>query len=421
MQRKINPVWWIVIAAAAILAINMGIRQTFGLFLPPVTRDLGVSREAFALSIALVNLMWGAGSPFAGALSDKFGASWVVLSGAVLYIAGLIIMATAAGPEGLVLSGLLIGLGVAGSGFTAVFGVVARAVPPEKRPMALSIASMGSAVGQFIALPYAHVLLTETGWVMTLFILAATAAVMAPLGFAMAVRVRPASAGAAPQPGAIPQTAPEAVPQPASQALIPALREAMTYPSFVLLTLGFFTCGFQLAAVVTHLPAFLGDKGFDASLGVIALTVVGLTNIAGTYLCGRAGEIMQIKVALTLIYIGRAVVFLGLLIFPLSNGFVIASMAVLGFLWLGTVPLTSGLITTFFGPRWLSMLYGVVFFSHQIGGFLGAWLGGLVYDRTQSYDILWWMMIGVSLFAAACHLPIREGPAPRLREAPAPA
>jgi predicted MFS family arabinose efflux permease len=191
----------------------------------------------------------------------------------------------------------------------------------------------------------------------------------------------------------------------------------MTYPSFIMLTLGFFVCGFQLAAVVTHLPAFLSDQGFDVRLGVIALTTVGLTNIAGTYLCGRAAEIMPAKIALTLMYLGRAVVFLGLLYIPLSDGFVIASAAVLGFLWLGTVPLTSGLINTFFGPRWLSMLYGIVFFSHQIGGFLGAWLGGIIYDQTQSYDILWWLTIAVSLMAALCHLPIREGPAPRMREA----
>ncbi len=408
MQRRIHPAWWIVIAGATILAVNMGIRQTFGLFLPPITRDLGVTREAFALSIALVNLIWGAGSPFAGALSDKYGAKWVVLGGTVFYVLGLIVMANSAGPEGLILSGVLIGLGVSGSGFTAIFGVVARAVQPEKRALALSIASMGSAVGQFVALPYAHVLLTDTGWITTLFVLAATASVMAPLGFAMSVRLTKDNTGGTQQTIATSLD---------GQALGAALREAMTYPSFILLTLGFFVCGFQIAAVATHLPAFIGDKGFDPSLGVIALTVVGLTNIAGTYLCGRIGEIISKKVALTLLYFLRAVIFLGFLYLPLSPELIIVMSAALGFLWLGTIPLTSGLIVTFFGPRWLSMLYGIVFFSHQIGSFLGAWLGGVVFDAYQSYDMLWWMTVAVSLLAALFHLPIRETASPRLEDA----
>ncbi len=401
MQKRIEPIWWIVIAAGTILAINMGIRQTFGLFLKPMTLDLGVSREVFGLAIALLNLLWGVGSPFAGALSDKFGAKWVVLSGALLYAAGLIIMATAGGEGGLVLSGMLIGLGVAGSGFTAVLGVVGRAAPPEKRALALSLTSMGSAIGQFIALPYVHVLISDAGWVIGLLVLAATAAVMAPLGFALASR----PAGDAPVSLALGAR---------DQPLGAALREAFCHPSFLLLTLGFYVCGFQLAAVGVHLPAFLTDKHFDPSLGVIALTMIGLTNIAGTYFCGRAGEIMPKRVALTLIYLGRGLVFLGLLYLPLTETTVIILAMALGFLWLGTIPLTSGLIDTFFGPRWLSMLYGVVFFSHQLGGFMGAWLGGWLYDRYQSYDMLWWAAIAVSLMAALCHMPISERPAPRL-------
>jgi predicted MFS family arabinose efflux permease len=403
-QRNIAPIWWIVLAAGTILAINMGIRQSFGLFLKPITLDLDVSREVFSLSIALLNLLWGAGSPFAGALSDKFGAKWVVLAGASFYAAGLVIMASSTGEGGLILSGVLIGLGVAGSGFTAVLGVVGRAAPPEKRATALSLTSMGSAIGQFAALPYAHVLMTETGWVTTLFLMAATAALMAPLGFAVASGVKNSEAGASPN----------ATPLLPDQRLGAALKEAFAHPSFVLLTLGFYVCGFQLAAVGTHLPAFLADKNFDASLGVIALTVVGLTNIAGTYLCGRMGEIIPKKIVLTCLYLGRGAVFLGFLYLPLTETTVILASAILGFLWLGTIPLTSGLIVTFFGPRWLSMLYGIVFFSHQVGGFMGAWLGGWFYDRYQSYDMLWWATIAVSLMAALCHLPIREQAAPRL-------
>jgi predicted MFS family arabinose efflux permease len=401
MHKRIDPIWWIVLAAGTILAINMGIRQTFGLFLKPVTLDLGVSREAFAFSIALLNLLWGVGSPFTGALSDKFGARWVLLGGAGLYVAGLVVMAAAGSESALSFSGVLIGLGVAGSGFTAVLGVVGRAASPDKRALAISLTSMGSAIGQFAALPYTHVLIEQTGWVTSLLILAGTAAIMAPLGFAL---------GSGPNGGGLP--APAGAPI-VEQRIGAALSEAFKHPSFMLLTAGFYVCGFQLAAVGVHLPAFLTDHNFDASLGVIALTVIGLTNIAGTYVWGRAGEFMPKRVALTLIYLGRGLVFLGLLYLPLTETVVIAYAAILGFLWLGTVPLTSGLIVTFFGPRWLSMLYGVVFLSHQIGSFMGAWLGGWLYDQYQSYDLLWWASIAVSLMAAALHLPISERAAPR--------
>ena len=402
MQKRIDPIWWIVLAAGTILAINMGIRQSFGLFLKPVTLDLGVSREAFAFSIALVNLFWGLGSPFTGALSDKFGARWVLLGGAALYAAGLAVMATAGSASALSLSGLLIGLGIAGSGFTAVLGVVGRAAPPEKQALAISLTSMGSAIGQFVALPYAHVLIGGTGWVMSLLILAGTAAIMAPLGFALGSG--PNGAGRLASAAAVPVV---------EQRIGAALGEAFRHPSFILLTAGFYVCGFQLAAVGVHLPAFLTDRNFDASLGVIALTVIGLTNIAGTYVWGRAGELMPKRVALTVIYLGRGLVFLGLLYLPLTEASVITYAAILGFLWLGTVPLTSGLIVTFFGPRWLSMLYGIVFVSHQVGGFMGAWLGGWLYDQYQSYDLLWWASIAVSLMAAALHMPISERPSPR--------
>jgi len=407
MRKPIAPIWWVVIAAGTILAINMGIRQTFGLFLKPITLDLELNREVFSLSIALLNLLWGAGAPFAGALSDKFGAKWVVITGAALYVGGLIIMATSTGEAGLIVSGVMLGLGVAGTGFTAVFGVVGRAAPPEKRALALSLTSMGSAVGQFVALPYTHVLMSETGWVVALLLLAVTAAVMAPLGMALASGDKSAKA----DPGAV------TVSPLAEQGMGAALVEAFKHPSFILLTLGFFVCGFQLAATATHLPAFLIDRNFDPSLGVIALTTLGLTNIAGTYLCGRAGEIIPKRYALTLIYMGRAMVFVALLYLPLSEGMVIVAAAILGFFWLGTIPLTSGLIVVFFGPRWLSMLYGIVFFSHQVGGFLGAWLGGWLYDTYQSYDMLWWMTIALSLMAALCHVPIREQPAARLAPA----
>jgi predicted MFS family arabinose efflux permease len=405
MQKPASLLWFIILTAGTILAINMGIRQTFGLYLKPVTEDLQISREGFAFSIAVLNLLWGAGSPFAGALSDRFGALWVLLGGAALYAAGLVVMATSSGETGLLVSGVLIGLGIAGSGISAVLGVVGRAAPPEKRQMALSLTSMGSAIGQFLALPYVHLLMDGAGWAISLIILAATAAVMAPLGIALTRAVPGGSASAS-----------AAVPE---QRIGAALSEAMKHPSFLLLTAGFFVCGFQLAAVGVHLPAYLSDKGFDPALAVIALTVVGITNIIGTYAFGRAGDFFPKRIALTLIYLGRGVIFLALLYIPLTETLMVLYAAILGLLWLSTVPLTSGLIVTFFGPRWLSMLYGIVFLSHQVGSFLGVWLGGWLYDRFQSYDMLWWAAIGTSLLAAALHMPISERPSPRLAMAPA--
>ncbi len=395
MQRALNGFWVVVIAGAAILAINMGIRQTLGLYVAPISRDLAVGRESVALTIALLNLAWGAAAPFAGAFADKFGSIRVILTGAALYIAGLAIMATSTGEQGLMISGILIGLGVAGTGFSAVLGVVGRAAPDNKRQLALSFATMGSAVGQFIALPFAHVLMDGYGWVFSLFALAAIAGIMAPLGWALA-------------------SAPAAPARQSTQKLRDALREASLHRGFWLLSAGFFVCGFHLAFVAVHLPGYLVEKGFTAQLGVIALMLVGLANIAGTYLCGRAGDFMEKRVALTILYALRAVIFLGFLYVPLTEVSVLIFAVLLGLLWLGTIPLTSGMIVTFFGARWLSMLYGVVFLSHQIGSFLGAWLGGRIYDATQSYDAMWWACIALGLVAALLHWPIKERPSVRL-------
>jgi predicted MFS family arabinose efflux permease len=397
-MRKMHPVWTLVLCAGAMLAINMGIRQTFGLYLKPISQDLNLDRQTFSLAMAILNLVWGMSAPFAGALSDRFGAVRVGLAGTASYIFGLFLMATAGGGSQILLSGAMIGLGVAGTGFTAVFGVVARAAPPEKRASALGVTTMGSAVGQFAFLPYAHALIDATGWINSLLISAASAALMAPLAFALA---RGASAGRQPDVSS-------------TQNLGSALSEAFKYPSFLLLTAGFFVCGFHIAAVATHLPAFLTDKGFDSSLGAQALMLVGVANIIGTYLCGRLGEIMPKHLALALLYLGRCLIFLALLYLPLTQTSVLVYAFLLGLLWLGTIPLVSSLIVTFFGPRWLSTLYGIVFFSHQVGSFMGAWLGGWFYDTYRSYDLLWWASIAVGVFSAALHVPIKEYPAPRL-------
>ena len=399
-MRKIHPFWTLVFSAGCMLAINMGIRQTFGLYLKPVSQDLDLDRQVFSFAMALMNLVWGIGAPFAGALSDRLGAVRVALAGTAFYVAGLVLMATASGGSQVTLSGVLIGLGIAGTGFTAVFGVIARAAPPEHRASALGMATMGSAIGQFVALPYAHVILDATGWVTSLLIMAGTAALMVPLALALGREGSEAHSGAL-----------------SGQSLRSALGEALNYPSFLLLTAGFFVCGFHLAAVAIHLPAFLADKGFGAGLGAIALTVIGGANILGTYIFGRIGDIMPKRLVLAAIYLARGAIFVALIYLPLTITSVLIYAFLLGLLWLGTVPLTSGLIVTFFGPRWLSTLYGIVFLSHQVGSFMGAWLGGWFYDRYQSYDLLWWAAVAVAVFAAALHLPIRETPAPRLAAA----
>ena len=401
-MRKMHPVWMLVLCAGTMLAINMGIRQAFGLYLKPISQDLGLDRQVFSMSMAILNLVWGLGAPFAGALSDRLGAVRVGLAGTALYVLGLASMASATGGNQLMVAGALVGLGMSGTGFAAVFGTVARAAPPEKRASALGLVTMGSAIGQFVALPYAHVLLDATGWAASLFILAGTAALMAPLAFQLG-----REGIGAPHSGWV-----------SAQGFGSALREALRYPSFLLLTAGFFVCGFHIAAVAVHLPAFLADKGLGSGVGAIALTVVGGANILGTYAFGRIGDIMPKRLALTFLYLARGVLFIGLIYLPLTERSALAFSFLLGLLWLGTVPLTSGLIVTFFGPRWLSMLYGIVFFSHQTGSFAGAWLGGWFYDTYHSYDLLWWASVAVAALAAVLHLPIREQPAPRLAAAP---
>ncbi len=404
-MRKLNPVWILVLCAGTMLAINMGIRQAFGLYLKPISQDLGLDRQVFSMAMAILNLVWGLGAPFAGALSDRLGAVRVALGGTAAYVAGLALMATATGGNQLIFAGALIGLGMSGTGFTAVFGVIARAAPSEKRASALGLTTMGSAIGQFVSLPYTHAILDATGWVTSLLVLAGTAALMAPLAIQLG-----REGNAAPHAGWV-----------STQGLESALREALRYPSFLLLTAGFFVCGFHIAAVAVHLPAFLADRGFGAGLGAIALTVVGGANILGTYAFGRIGDIVPKRLALAFIYLARAAIFIALIYLPLTESSVLIFSFLLGLLWLGTVPLTSGLVVTFFGPRWLSTLYGIVFLSHQLGSFTGAWLGGWFYDTYRSYDLLWLASVVIALLAAALHLPIRERPAPRLAAVAAPA
>jgi predicted MFS family arabinose efflux permease len=390
-QRK----FWIALTCGAlILTLAMGLRASLGLFLKPISIDLHVSRELFGFAIALQNILWGALSPVAGAVADKFGAGKVILAGAASYAAGLLVMAFSGSGTELVIGNLLIGLALSGSSFSVVLGAIARAVPPKKRSVALGIITAGGSFGQFAVVPYAHVLLDTFDWSIALIGLAATAMLVAPLAFGVA-QVEGGS------------IAPK-------QTLNQALGEAARHRGFWLLTAGFFVCGFQIVFVGTHLPAFLTDRGMPTWLGAWTLALVGFFNIIGSYGCGVLGSHFAKKNVLALLYALRSLVFLLFMILPLSEWSVLAFGATLGLLWLGTVPLTSGLVAYIFGPAYMSMLYGIVFFSHQLGSFLGAWMGGYVYDVFGSYDVMWWLAVALGLVAAALHFPIAERPVARL-------
>jgi predicted MFS family arabinose efflux permease len=392
--------FWIAVACGAmVLTLATGLRATFGLFLKPISIDLHVSRELFGLAIALQNLLWGAASPVAGAIADKFGTARVVVAGALFYVAGLLLMAFSNSGAELILGNVLVGLALSGAGFSTVLGVVGRAAPPEKRSVALGIITAGGSFGQFAVVPYAHVLIDSFGWSIALVGLAATAGLIVPLATGLA---RPSSGRSA-----------------MTQTLGQALSEAGRHRGFLLLTAGFFVCGFQLVFVATHLPAFLADRGMPSWVGAWTLALVGLFNIIGSYGCGVLGSHFQKKNLLALVYALRSLVFLLFLILPMSEWSVLAFGAALGLLWLGTVPLTSGLVAHIFGPAYMSTLYGIVFFSHQVGSFLGAWLGGFMYDVSGSYELMWWGSIALGLAAAALHFPIAERPVARLMAAAA--
>jgi predicted MFS family arabinose efflux permease len=396
----LRPLWLIILAAAIITGIGMGVRQVTGLYLKPVTEHLGIGREAFALSVAISNICWGMAAPFTGALSDKFGAARIVISGAVATALGLYLMYAATSDVHLFVSGVLLGVGVAGAGINTMVGAVGRLVPADRRTAAIATVSMGSGVGVLLSLPYTHALMEVLGWKASLLVLSATVMLMLPLAFLVS--------GNAPAVDTVAR----------KQTLREALSEAFAHPSFWLLNAGFFVCGFHVVFYGVHLPAYVADMGMPNSVAVAALTVVGIGNLIGTYIAGQSGRYVEKRIGLALIYFGRALVFLCFLFLPINGATVIILSGVLGLLWLSTVPLTSSLVATFFGPTWMTMLYGVVFFSHQVGSFLGAWMAGLLYDLTKSYDIMWWISVALGLFAGLIHLPIKERPVARIAAQP---
>ncbi len=391
--------FWLMLGASLILFLAVGTRHGFGLFLTPMSVELGWGREVFAFAIALQNLVWGIAQPFAGALADRYGARKTIVVGAVLYTAGLALMAYADSPLSLSISaGGLIGLGLSGTSFSVILGVVGRAVPAEKRSIAMGAAAAAGSFGQFAMLPGTLHLMEWLGWSGALIALGLIVAIILPL--AATIQDRSVSQG------------PE-------QTLGEALKEAFGHSGFWLLTLGFFVCGFQVVFVGVHLPAYLVDQSLPVITGTTVLALIGLFNVFGTYAFGWLGGHHSKPRLLSLLYLARGVVILLFITIPLSTWTAYVFGALMGFLWLSTVPLTNGTVATLFGVRNLSMLGGIVFLIHQVGSFLGGWLGGYLYDKTGSYDIVWHISIALSVLAAALNWPIQERPVARLQGAQA--
>ncbi|HEX5842396.1 MAG TPA: MFS transporter [Pseudomonas sp.] len=388
---------WLLLGASLVLALSLGIRHGFGLFLPPMSAEFGWGREVFAFAIALQNLVWGLTQPFTGALADRFGAKRTVIVGGVLYAIGLGCMGLADSPWSLSLSaGVLIGIGLSGTSFSVILGAVGRAVPMEKRSMAMGIAAAAGSFGQFAMLPGTLGLLSWLGWSVALMALGLLVALIVPL----AAMIKDAP---------LPLTGQE-------QSLGEALREACGHSGFWLLALGFFVCGFQVVFIGVHLPAYLVDQHLPALVGTTVLALVGLFNIFGTYIAGWLGGRMSKPRLLSALYLARAVVILGFILAPLTVWSAYAFGVAMGLLWLSTVPLTNGTVATLFGVRNLSMLGGIVFLFHQLGAFLGGWMGGYLYDHTGSYDLVWQIAVLLSLLAAALNWPVREQPVARLQQ-----
>lgn len=374
-----------------ILTLSLGVRHNFGLYLQPMTMDLGMGRETFAVAIALQNLVYGFAQPFTGMIADKLGTARVLIGGTLLYALGLVLMSMANTAWELNLSaGLLIGVGLACSGFSIVYGVIGRAFPPEKRTVALGIAGAAGSFGQFVMLPYGQVLINAMGWHTALVILAATMLLVVPLSSAL-VEDKQAQAH-----------------QFHKQSIREALREACGHRGYVLLCLGYTVCGFQLMFISVHFPAYLLDQRMTPETGMMALALIGLFNVFGSYVWGWLGGRYAKKYLLSLLYFTRAALVAVFIAMPLSPLSIYLFAAIIGFLWLGTVPLTSGLIAHVFGVKYLATLSGIAFLFHQIGSSIGIWLAGYLFDATGSYGLMWLLIIAMGIVAALVNLPIDD-------------
>ena len=382
----------VLIAGAALVTVTFGIRQVFGLFVVPMSMALDTGVQMIALAIAVQNLIWGFSSPFFGALADRIGAWKVAMIGAAIYTCGLLSSALIVSPGGVFLGQALIGLGLGSAGISIALGAVGRVVAPERRSVAFGLVTSFGSFGQFALLPVTQMLIGDHGWQMALLMLSFLTAAMA----AMALGLR---------------TAPQArTADVAEVTTADALRVAVRSRDYILLTAGFFVCGLQLVFITTHLPVFLFDNGVDASIASWSLALIGLFNIVGAFICGWLGGRFSKRKTLATVYLLRGVIMCSFFLLPVTPVSALVFGSAMGLLWLGTIPLTSGLIVTFFGPKHLSMLYGIAFASHQIGSFVGSWLGGIVYDMTASYSIMWLLNVGAALFAFTVNWIIREQP-----------
>ena len=380
----------VLLCGALIVTLSMGIRHGFGLWLQPITMDRGWSRETFAFALAIQNLAWGVAGPLAGMLADRFGAFRVLLAGTLLYTSGLVTMALAT--SGLAFTGsagLLLGLAQSGTTYAIVYGVIARNVAADKRSWAMGVAAAAGSFGQFLMVPVENWLIGHSGWQNALFVLGIVALAMIPLAFGL-------------------REPKGAAPVGLQQSVGSALREAFGYPSFRLLMAGYFVCGFQLVFIGVHMPSYLRDHGLDPGVATAALALIGLFNVFGSYTAGLLGQRMAKRHILAAIYLIRAAVIAVFLLVPLTPWSVYVFASAMGFLWLSTVPPTNAIVAQIFGVQYMSMLGGFVFLSHQLGSFLGAWLGGMLYDTTGSYTLMWWIAVGLGLFAALINLPVRE-------------
>jgi MFS family permease len=394
--------WWrtrnVVIAAGCLIAlITFGARTSFGLFTEPLSALRGWDRETFALAIAIQNLLWGLGQPFGGAIADRYGAGRVLAAGGAVYAVGVALMSLSTSGAALAVSGgVLVGLGLSGGSFTIVIAAFARLVDEERRSWAMGLATAMGSLGQFVFAPLGQSFIGAYGPATALLLIGGCVALVPILAGAL-------SGGA--------------TTEAQRQSSSVAVREALTHPSYLLLTSGFFVCGFHIAFVSTHLPPYLTELGLSTALAAWALALIGLFNVVGAYGAGVLGGIHSRRLLLSAIYASRAAAFALFVVLPVTPATVLLFSAAIGLLWLSTVPLTSGLIAVMFGTAHLGLLFGVVFLSHQVGAFAGVWLGGIVYDATGAYDLVWWLSIALGMAAALVHLPISERPVARLATA----
>jgi predicted MFS family arabinose efflux permease len=392
----------VLIFGAAVVTLSMGIRHGFGLWLQPITMERGWTRETFGFAIAIQNLAWGLCGPIAGMVADRFGAFRVLLVGGSLYASGLVLMALAT--SGLAFTGsagVLIGMAQAGTTYAVVFGVIVRNVAPEKRSWAMGVAAAAGSFGQFLMVPVENWLIGGFGWQNALFVLGFAALLILPLAFGLREPAHPLGTHGAPQ------------------SVGSALREAFGHNSFRLLTAGYFVCGFQVVFIGVHMPSYLRDNGLDPSVASTALALIGLFNIFGTYAAGSLGQRVSKPRMLSVIYLLRSAVIVVFLSAPLSPWSVYLFASAMGLLWLSTVPPTNAVVAQIFGVQYMSMLGGIVFLNHQLGSFMGAWLGGKLYETSGSYDIVWWLAVALGLAAAALNWPVRETPIARPAAQPA--